>query len=131
MTKAGPPRDTSPDPIGWGADARIFSGCASNFVRQPAEQKKYSFPLCTTSKRAVAVFTAIPQTGSFDLAGGGAACGLSWRLMWSVACLLAVYIDSGVTVTAYNRRTSLGVHPSTSPLRLAPGVRKPSHAREG
>jgi hypothetical protein len=45
----GAPRDTSPDVIvmGWGGDDRIFSGFAWNFARQPAEQKKYSLPLCS------------------------------------------------------------------------------------
>jgi hypothetical protein len=55
MTKAGPPRDTGPDVavigvgigIGLGGDERIFSGFASNFARQPAEQKRYSLPLST------------------------------------------------------------------------------------
>jgi hypothetical protein len=47
----GPPRDTSPDVVAilvvmaWGGDARIFSGFAWNFARQPAQQKKYSFSL--------------------------------------------------------------------------------------
>jgi hypothetical protein len=39
---AGPPMDTSPDPIviGLGGVDRIFSGFAWNFARQPAQQKK-------------------------------------------------------------------------------------------
>jgi hypothetical protein len=45
VTKAGPPGNTSPEVcvIGLGGDDRIFSGFASNFVRQPDEQKKYAF----------------------------------------------------------------------------------------
>jgi hypothetical protein len=41
---AGILNDTNPDPIGLGGEERIFSGFAWNFARQPAEQKKYSFP---------------------------------------------------------------------------------------
>jgi hypothetical protein len=46
-TNAGP-RDTNPDfiVIGLGAEDRIPSGFAWNFAWQPAQQKKYSFPLC-------------------------------------------------------------------------------------
>ena len=33
--------------MGLGGDDRIFSGFAWNFARQPAEQKKYSLPLCS------------------------------------------------------------------------------------
>ena len=84
MTNAGPPRDTGPDPIGLGADARIFSGFAWNFARQPAQQKKYSFPLCCVLKRAVAVFTSIPQTGSFCLAGDDAAFEVSTGSRWFI-----------------------------------------------
>jgi hypothetical protein len=80
------PRDTSPDVIvvvvvvvivvviviGLGGDDRILSGFAWNLARQPAQQKKYSLPLCSVLKRAVTGFTSIPQTGSFALAADGA-----------------------------------------------------------
>jgi hypothetical protein len=51
MTNAGiggEPSDTSPDVsvIALGGEDKIFSGFASNFWRQPAQQKKYSLPLC-------------------------------------------------------------------------------------
>jgi hypothetical protein len=85
---SGRPRETSPDPIVISdGDARIFSGFAWNFWRQPAQQKKYSLPLCEVLKRAVAGFTSIPQTGSFAcaLAEGcgvrdvpGVRCSMAW-----------------------------------------------------
>ena len=81
----GAPSDTNPDgivmglviDIGLGGADRIFSGFAWNFARQPAQQKKYSFSLCSVLKRAVAGFTSIPQTGSFCLVGDDAAFGVS------------------------------------------------------
>lgn len=72
MARGGEDRETSPDPIGLGGEDRIFWGFAWNFARQPALQKKYCFPLCSVLKRAVAGFTAIPQTGSF-----ACSCGLA------------------------------------------------------
>jgi hypothetical protein len=51
--------------MGRGGDANIFSGFASNFARQPAQQKKYWRLLCVVLKRAAAGLTVIPQTGSF------------------------------------------------------------------
>src|ERR1700732_1762951 len=84
MTKAGPPRDTSPAPIGWGADDRKFSGFVWNFARQPAQQKKYSFPLCCVWWWAVAGFTSMPQTGSFCLAREDAAFEVSIGSRWSI-----------------------------------------------
>jgi hypothetical protein len=71
----GPPSDTSPAPIGFGGNERIFSGFAWNFATQPAEQKKYCFSLWSALKRAFAGFTSIPQTGSFALTGKGVALG--------------------------------------------------------
>src|ERR1039457_7119461 len=70
-----PPKDTSPAPIGFGGNERIFSGFAWNFARQPAEQKKYCFSLWSPLKRAFAGFTSIPQTGSFALSGNCVALG--------------------------------------------------------
>jgi len=43
---AEPPKETSPEPIGFGGDDRIFSGFAWNFARQLGLQKKYCLPLC-------------------------------------------------------------------------------------
>jgi hypothetical protein len=49
LARVDPPGDTIPEVdvipalIGLGGEDRIFSGFASNFARQPAEQKKYSF----------------------------------------------------------------------------------------
>jgi hypothetical protein len=49
VAKVDQPGDTIPEVdvitalFGRGGDDRIFSGFASNFARQPAEQKKYSF----------------------------------------------------------------------------------------
>jgi len=85
---AGPTMDTSPDPIviGLGGVDRIFSGFAWNFAWQPAQQKKYSLPLCTVLNRAVAGFTSIPQTGSFScaLAEDDGAFGMSTGSRWSI-----------------------------------------------
>jgi hypothetical protein len=43
---AAGPKETSPEPIGFGGDDRIFSGFAWNFARQLGLQKKYCLPLC-------------------------------------------------------------------------------------
>jgi hypothetical protein len=59
-----PPKVTS-ELMGRGGEASIVSGSASNFVRQPAQQKKYWLLLCIVLKRAAAGLTVIPQTGSF------------------------------------------------------------------
>lgn len=96
--------DTSSDPIGLGEDDRIFSGSAWNFARQPAEQKKYSIPLCSALKRAVVGFTSIPQTGSIALAGSCAA--LVWAIEWSMFQLPKVYLESEVPVTAPGLRSA-------------------------
>ena len=61
---AGIPSITRPDPMGFGAADNIFSGFVRNLSRQPAQQKKYSFPACSDLKRAVAGSTFIPHTGS-------------------------------------------------------------------
>src|SRR5664279_5538261 len=44
--------------------ARYLTGSASNFVRQPAQQKWKIFPPCSKRCLDVAGFTFIPQTGS-------------------------------------------------------------------
>src|SRR5208282_4809793 len=83
------PRDTSPDVIvtglviGLGGADRIFSGLAWNFARQPAQQKKYSWPACSVLWRAVAGFTSIPQTGSLALvlAVFGRSTGSRWSIV--------------------------------------------------
>jgi hypothetical protein len=40
IVRGAAPRETSPDAIDFGPDDRVISGFASNFSRQPAEQKK-------------------------------------------------------------------------------------------
>ena len=47
-----------------GPEARTAAGLAWNFVRQPGEQNKYSWPACSALNRAVARLTFIPHTGS-------------------------------------------------------------------
>jgi hypothetical protein len=103
-TNGGPPRETSPDFIVIGLDGvdRIFSGFAWNFAWQPAQQKKYSLPLCEVLNRAVAGFTSIPQTGSFAcaLAEDDATFGMSPGFRCSMAWLPEVYSESRFAVTA-------------------------------
>jgi hypothetical protein len=97
----GAPSDTNPDVIviglvidmGLGGADRIFSGFAWNFARQPAQQKKYSFSLCSALNRAVAGFTSIPQTGSFGFGEGDAAFGVSAGWGWSIVWVLLVYSE--------------------------------------
>ena len=67
------PKATKDDPIALGAAESIFSGSAWNFARHPAQQKKYSLPLCRVLKRAVAGFTSMPQTGSLSFSWDGTA----------------------------------------------------------
>jgi hypothetical protein len=104
-TPAGAPRDTSPDfiVIGLGRERQIFSGFASNLARQPAQQKKYSLPLCSVLKRAVAGFTSIPQTGSFCLAEDDSAFAVSTGEDWSIV-LPEVYLESRVRRTPVSPR---------------------------
>ena len=100
----GAPSDTNPDVIvaglvidmGLGGADRIFSGFAWNFAMQPAQQKKYSFSLCSVLKRAVAGFTSIPQTGSFCLAGDDASFGVSAGWGWSIVWCFQSIANLGV-----------------------------------
>src|ERR1019366_7267303 len=94
-TAAGPPMDTSPDPIviGFGGVDRIFSGFAWHFWRQAAEQRKFSLPWSGVLERAAAGFPSIPQTGSFACAlpDDGAAFRMSTGSRWSIVAVRSLY----------------------------------------
>src|SRR5215469_15949148 len=57
---------------------RYFEGSAANFVRQPAEQKKYSWSRYACRCALARGSTVMPQTGSVALRPAPRACVSSW-----------------------------------------------------
>ena len=92
---AGPPsaRATPPD-----LPPRYFPGSRRNFSRQPALQKKKSFPSWTTECFVVAGSTSMPQTRSFTVPGGWAS-GQRWKRHRVHGSPLAASARSAISIT--------------------------------